>query len=244
MHISQSQFELLNAISPHLVPIVYRENGFMKPLGSSVFIKKANAHFLVTAYHVVEHKKRVEIFIPFKENYFSNIPAKRKLVINHPEVDLCIYPLEEIPANYIPIDYGSIGNCSRIDKEILLAGYPATRTKTYNNKIAFEMRFILTNIIKHKGFFRVFNEKANYICDFKQKKILNGSGTISRFPDPRGMSGGAMFEIWSEPGKKELCYKLAGIMTEWNPIEKKYIKCTKISIACCAIDEVLTDNMV
>jgi hypothetical protein len=239
MRISQNQFDLLDEISPHLVPIVYKENGFMKPLGSSVYIKKANAHFLITALHVVESKKREEIFIPFKENYFLNIPAKRKLVINHPEVDLCIYPLEEIPDTYIPIDYSSIGNCSGMGKEVLLAGYPASRTKTYNKKIAFEMRFILTKVIKHEGFFDAFNEKANYVCNFKQKKILNGSGTICRFPDPWGMSGGAMFEIWSEPGKKEMSYKLSGIMTDWNPKERKYIKCTKISIACCAIDEVL-----
>lgn len=238
VHISQNEFDLLSRVSRHLIPIVYREDGKMKLLGSSVFIRKNDKHFLITALHVTKDRKSEDIFVPWQDNVFLAFSSFQELKISIPEFDLCIYALTEAPDTYVPIDYSLIENCAGMGAKILLAGYPASRNKSsFNRRIDFENRFFKTTVIKNEGFFAIFNESANTVCDFKLNKVLNGSGTICRFPDSWGMSGGAMFEIRSVEGQDEIEYRLAGIMTEWNPSVKKYIKSTNISIACCAIDK-------
>lgn len=237
MYLSQAQFDLAEQVSKHITPIVFKENQIFKPLGSGVFIRKNDQNFLITALHVIESKEFREIYLFWREKYIQNIPAETIIKINHPAIDLAICPVKDLPVFCEPIEYNLLNNCSGFGAEVLLAGYPASRQKTNDNKIIFERRFIYSTVIEGKDLFSHFDERANIVCDFKQKKITNGSGTICRFPDLWGMSGGPMFEIFKTPNEPEITYRLAGIMTEWNTVLRKYIRCTNISIVCTAIDK-------
>ena len=142
MLITEEQFKLLNKASSHIIPILLNQNGIIKLIDSSVYIKKNNDYYLLTALHVTEKHQSENIFIPFKHGSFLNIPSRQICKINQNEIDLCIYSLEEKLDLFIPIDYNLMENCTGIGAKILLSGFPATRTKNYDSKILFENRFI------------------------------------------------------------------------------------------------------
>ena len=76
--------------------------------------------------------------------------------------------------------------------------------------------------------------------DFKKNKILLGNGKVGTFPNPCGMSGGGAYEVFYSADNELSNYSLVGILTEWNPSQMQYMKCTKASLIKMMIDNQLT----
>jgi hypothetical protein len=74
------------------------------------------------------------------------------------------------------------------------------------------------------------------VCDFKKEQVPTVTGQVVTFPDPYGMSGGPVFEAFYSEDHSLLRYSLAGIMTEWNPEKKRYIRCTRSSLLRFMVD--------
>lgn len=223
--ISRQEFESLSDANRHLVPITKMTGKKLRVAGTGVYVKDRENLFLVTANHVV-NRERASLYIPWLPGRIFKIEGFRSICIEHPEVDVAVFLLREESPDFEPISV--LADASQIGIKMLLAGFPASRSTSYNNVLRYEARFLKTETIENGGRFSVFNDKVNFVCDFHQEDILLGGGGRGRFADPWGMSGGAAYATSYLEGKYE--YNLAGIITDWDPRRKEFIRCTKSQI--------------
>ncbi|MGX9728327.1 MAG: S1 family peptidase [Candidatus Electronema sp. VV] len=231
-------FESIKVIDKHLVPILSAINDhFFQFKGTGVYIRKGMRHFLVTANHVVKTNEPDRILLPTDIDSFSSIQVRASIATRDENADIALFEMLQPLTHFSPIDYKDICDLTDDACAIYMIGFPASRVSLDKRKpIEFEQRIILTKKVDNgTQHFEHFDERTNFVCDFK-KKALNGNGKIVTFPDPYGMSGGGVFEPSYSKTNVLSGYTLVGIMTEWNPRKKRYIRCTKASLLRFMID--------
>lgn len=223
--VSQQEFESLEAVNQHIVPITRMTGRRLRVVGTGVCIKYRESLFLATANHVLADSPD-NVFIPWMPGMIIEAKSFRSIRIVHPNVDVAVFLLREESPCYTPVSLFVVD--PQIGGDILLAGFPASRSTSFSKTLRYEARFLKTKTIENLGRFSQFDEKVNFVCDFHQKNILLGGGQRGSFTDPWGMSGGGVFEAHYVSGKYE--YRLAGILTDWDPQKKQFMRCTKFSV--------------
>lgn len=227
------QFEAVKIISSHSVPILIgKDLDTVQLEGTGVYFRKESKYFLATAHHVVKGKNLNEILILKKYGSASSISFKALKAINNDIADIAIFELEEPLTLFSPIEYEKICEIKDSSNYIYLNGFPCSKvSRKSKTEIEFEQRFVLTKILKDgEKYFKSFDERTNFVCDFKKKNVLLGNGTVATFPNPNGMSGGGAYEALYSKDNEFLWYNLIGIMTDWNATKKKYIRCTRSTV--------------
>lgn len=230
-------FETIKAMSRHSVPILLASS--VEFLGTGVYIRNGTRYFLATANHVIHGIDPSQVVVPTSIGTFSSIQPRSCISTKEETGDIALYELIGPLALFSSIDYEHVRNLTVDGRLIYIMGFPATRVSRKNRgQIDFEQRFVLTRPVKDgHHHFHHFNERANFVCDFKKERVLNGKGDLVTFPDPYGMSGGGVFEPFYSQANTLLGYTLVGIMTEWNVEKKRYIRCTYASALRFMIDQ-------
>jgi len=221
------------------VPILLTSNGEdLEFQGTGVYIRNGTRYFLATANHVIHGLDPSQVVVPTGIGSFSSIQPRSCISTNEEKGDIALYELIEPLALFSYIDYENVRDLTVDGRHIYMMGFPATRvSRRSRGQIEFEQRIVLTRPVKDgHHHFRHFNERANFVCDFKKERVLNGKGNLVTFPDPYGMSGGGVFEAFYSQAHTLLGHTLVGIMTEWNPSKKRYIRCTRASVLLFMID--------
>lgn len=217
-----------------LVPL-FIYDGKYKLQGSSVYIKKDNVFYLLTASHIVEEQKG--LFYIQKNADTSIIQGiKISVAIKSKTVDLGIYKLEEQLKSYIPLtlcDFDSFINF----ENFIAIGYPATKMKHYNQRnISVKHYSLFSNIDTefNKANFPI-NRYFEIPIQFSQHKVKSFKGDTITFPIPNGMSGGMLIGYKKEFSKVNL--KLVGILTRYNATKGETMVATKIDFFKTALEK-------
>lgn len=223
--ISKEELDLLGNTNRHIVPIAEMTGKKLRVVGTGVYVKAGDSTFIVTANHVL-NEGRSNLYIPWLPGKIFKIEMFRAISVSHPEADVAVLLMRGESPEFVPISIQA--DSPEVGTEMLLAGFPASRSSSFNNTMRYEARFLKTETIENSGRFSVFSDKINFVCDFYKENILLGGGHRGDFVDPWGMSGGAALEIQYVNGEYE--YRLAGIITDWDPKKKQFIRCTNTVI--------------
>ena len=223
-----TQFDIAQKLAKHIVPImIYNEEDKVKFNGSAVYIVYNNTKYLCTAEHVVSGVENNRVLILPEYGKAISIPSTIVIKSNYDEGDIVIYKLNVEIKEFIPVNYNDISDSDFDGEHITLIGFAGKNVKENTEGTLFNYSIIFSNIAEDGyKYFSNFNKEANFVCNYRKKNVLVGTGDIVTLPDPNGMSGGGAFETKYDNNNEIVSCRLVGIMTEWNPVIKKFIKCT------------------
>jgi hypothetical protein len=207
-------------------------------VGTGVYIRRQDRHFVATANHVIHKIEPRRVLLLTSIDRASSIPARSCISRNDDKADIALYELLEPLHHFSPLAYDNVQPLTDEDSVVYMLGIPATRvSRRSRQRIDFERRTVITRILRDGGqHFDQFDPQVNFVCDFKKEQVLNGNGQVVTFPDPYGMSGGPAFQPFYSEANALVGYSLVGIMTEWNPKKKRFIRCTKAQVLLFMID--------
>ena len=237
-----AQFDAQKKLIGHIVPILAgHSQNTLDFKGSAVYISRGDRRYLVTANHVIADYPLPEILVFNEIGKASSISFRNLYTVSNDFTDIALFELQdELPA-FEPFSYSNLAEVDSEENVFHLVGFPGSkvsRPRPARNTLIFAYYFVVSRPISGaEQYFKNFDPRANMIFEFKKKNILLGNGKVGNFPDPNGKSGGAVFELFFSCENKFLDYTLVGIMTQWNPSLKRFIRCTKAGIVKAMIDK-------
>ena len=210
-----------------------------KPIATSILYTSGVNYYLITEKHAFNHEEEWEIGILIRNIFYSLEGIKYSSDDNN--IDLVVYHLTDRLKDTLKPYYQFL-NLNQIDTNHLFikerytrylqAGFPINRTslKKHTKTISVNPFILLSDI------YTTTNEHA-YINLPKIKKSFLNNIPIRTLPVLTGLSGSGLWYISNFYNKK---FKLVGIMIEWDDIDKKYTKATKISFVINLIKTIET----
>lgn len=250
---ASSYYEKLGKYS---IPLYARSTrGDYSVRGSSFIIKIEEDYYLVTAKHVFDQNRTPGgVFISSAPGEFylakgNQIHTGKKLIIEKNDLaDISIVHLaSEIPKPPYRFIYEgeNIANFDAIDKHVssvnifphtdlyyAALGYPLSK-----NKINHARRYIQHNLYCYRDFSPGsdeykklgLDENKNILIKFDREQASLTPNQKILFPDPVGMSGGPIFQLFkNQNNPKDFYFSIAGIVTSQDPM-KKFLQGTAIS---------------
>lgn len=227
--------EILN-YTPQLFHIERNKNDKTpKALGSSVLYFSGNNHYLITAKHIFNHQDEWAIGFLIN-NYFYELDGE-KYSSDDTHIDITVIKLTTQLASILLSHYKFL-NKEKIDcnhncikpSRYLEVGFPITRTKLKKHDKTIRVNpFILLTKIRNE------NAEHYFVEIPKKRSTFTDNKPIGTLPKLTGISGSG---LWYISSFINLDFKLIAIMIEWDNIEKKFTKGTKINIVCKLIENI------
>ncbi len=244
------QISDLNTIKRATCQFVVDEFDY-KSVGSGVFIKIKNSHFLVSAAHVMD--KLGEIAVPISNGKFLLKPGGNSIINNfggsreEDKLDIAILKLDEKSVEELSESYAFIDECDILlnHKFVNLPiytffGYPSSLSNTTFCKKKFQVySFFHFSTPGEKSLYERFglNDYQNVIASYDKKKSYSQKSKLfSNGPDLYGISGCGLW--MSDPiniYKKQSNPKLVAIMTDWLLKDKRFVVGTRVDLITEAI---------
>jgi len=223
----------LMILQKSIIPVFGPPKGKNGPefIGTSVYCKEHDAHFLLSAGHVFKQANSYKLWYPFSNVLSLEIPSSVYAYPNKEERDFCVIPLDKPLENWNPIDTSVFGDFhDQEEYQHILIGYPGSKVieRNQNNENSTKLTIMgyLTSAGNQDAITRAkLDEDFQFGVVFHKKNVFGESRKAMTFPDPNGMSGGPIFEFHE---KRPLEQKLVGIMTEWRSTSYKLIVGTKV----------------
>jgi len=196
-------------------------------VGSSVYCKQDNIELLFTAKHVVEAVWPERFLFPYSQQETRILPCEGFHTTSDESDDFCIAQLTGDLPMWRPFPLAGIGSFSTLPEyQHLLVGYPGSFTKRSTRDVQkLKLQGYLTSPAPQKEYTRLtVNPEKELIVLFKKEKVYDRNLKHINFPNPNGMSGGAVFQINE---KFPQIVTLVGIMTRWDPNRKNAIVATR-----------------
>lgn len=230
--------EATDVLSPQLLPSVQPiygadQEGLPFQIGSAIFIKIENLHFLVTAAHVLEWNKETSLYVGTGSK-LSLVDGQFHILSNGGtnQIDLAFMLIKnEIQVKFKNIRFIGINELDVNDDgnkshAYLVLGFPNSKNKSINKhkKIVKPNPLIFTGV---SGFKKNTYDKLNIyeethlLVKYNKRKIQDESDKIMFAPDPIGISGGGVWRI-RQYGKldtyqsKNYEPKLVAVLIEWH----------------------------
>jgi hypothetical protein len=197
-------------------------------IGSSIYCKTGQAHYLLSAGHVIKQGSPYKLWYPYEQGLMVELPSDVYAFPNKEERDFCIAPFKGPLPNWIPLDSSTFASYESGDEyQHILAGYPGSYVKeSHDDNIELTVMGYLTSSAKREALAKIKIDESNQIALQFWKKNVYGKGMKKvTFPDPNGMSGGAVFQFNESRPQVQ---SLVGIMTDWIAQSAKVIVATRI----------------
>jgi hypothetical protein len=202
-------------------------NKALQFVGSSIFCKRDNVELLFTARHVVEQAWPDRLWYPHSNSAAAVLPCDGFHAASEQSEDYCATELTSNLPMWSPFPYDNI-DVFQTYKEYqhLLVGYPGSFTKgSTRNKQKLKLQGYLTSPAPDSEYARLgANPSKELVVLFKKEKVYDESHSYTNFPNPNGMSGGAVFQF--NENIPELI-SLVGMMTRWDSDRKNAIIATR-----------------
>lgn len=224
---------LLNQIKilhPSIVPLfkMNKEKRFPEFVGSSVYCKLGPKRLLLSAEHVLTDIFPDKVLYPYSNSLIEELPCNGVKKHKNSKLDVGVVELIADLPMWSPIDSSSFGSFnSERSYQHLLVGYPASSTKNSDRtRTKIELKGYLTDAANENEYERLnVSPVDKLIVTFKKQVVFAENMRKMTFPNPNGMSGGAVFQF-HERAPTQL--SLVGVMNEWDTQKKTAIIATRI----------------
>lgn len=213
-----------------LIPLYKMDESRKFPafIGSSVYCSIGPIKFLFSAEHVFRDIYPSKILYPYSMNKFSELPCDGVHTHSIAALDIGIIQLNNDLPMWDPLSavfFSKFQTGSEFQH--LLVGYPASYTKRSNReRQKIKLEGYLTNATTESAYDRLkINITEKMILEFKKEGVSSENHVKLTFPNPNGMSGGAVFQFHEETPDRLF---LIGIMSEWDTRKKNAIIATRI----------------
>ena len=200
-------------------------------VGSSVYCTLGSKRLLLSADHVFKRIYPEKILYPFSKTHVTEIieiPCDGIHWHKESELDIGIIELEKELLGWEPLlsEYFTSFNDNKKYQHLLI-GYPGSSTKKSDRTTQrIELKGYLTNAASKEKYSRLkVNKNDKLLVEFKKENVLDDKGRRLTFPDPNGMSGGAVFQFYEDQPDN---MNLVGIMNEWDINKKDVVIATRI----------------
>lgn len=223
------------------------ENGNPYGYATGVFLQIENAHYMITAAHVVDNHVD-EIFIGY-ENSFKKLGGELitnslpdGLSRNKDNLDIAILKLDDESIAFVEKKFEFLQDVDiEIDHKQIHApvysviGYPATKNKF--NRVTKSLKsnpFIFTTEPANNETYTQLNHdiSINVIVNYKKNRVYkNRSKNCVTGPDPFGISGSGLWFLPCQihPSERRRNY-LIGILHTWPIRNRNFLVATRIDV--------------
>jgi hypothetical protein len=222
--------DVVKTLHKCIVPLyrMNKEKGFPEFIGSSVYCKIGQMRLLLSAEHVLTGIYPDKILYPYSDNLIAELTCDGIHKHKNTALDIGIVELQSELPRWMPIASTFFAEFQRKEEyQHLLVGYPASSTKkSYRLEQKIELKGYLTNAADEKEYKRLNKSPTDkLIVTFQKKKVFSRKEFKMTFPNPNGMSGGAVFQFHENTPTQ---LSLVGIMNEWDTQSKIAIVATRI----------------
>ena len=214
-----------------VVPLYTRQPaGQFKFLGSSVYVKQGNVELIFTARHVVELASPSLLWYPHSDTQMRVLPCDGFHTPIETSQDVCAAQLASGLPMWIPLAYGDLDSFqSYREYQHLLVGFPGSlATLSSDGGYRAKVMGYLTSPSPESEYTRLGVEPTKeFVVHFMKEKVHDENQRHTNFPDPNGMSGGAVLQFNENIPQ---LVSLVGIMTRWDINRKNAIIGAKIEL--------------
>jgi hypothetical protein len=212
-----------------VVPLYIRnaEKG-LQFVGSSIYCRHYNVELLLTARHVVEDVWPAQLWYPASDEESRPLPCDGFQMTKSRSDDYCVAHLDSSLSAWKPFEYDNIGQfLTYKEYQHLLVGYPWSFTKKSSRMVQkLKLQGYLTSPAPESEYARLnVDTSSGIVLLFRKEKVYDENHKYINFPDPIGMSGGAVFQF-NENIPQDI--SLVGMMTRWDTNRKIAIVAVKI----------------
>ncbi|WP_319560318.1 hypothetical protein [Marispirochaeta sp.] len=218
------------SLQKHLIPLYRMNYAAKRPefVGTSVYCLYGKIRFVLTARHVFKQIIPDRPWFQYSENEMRELQFEKYIIANDNDLDVGVVVIENDIPLFNPISYTYFGTFQDSKEyQHLLVGYPGSSTKRstrHNQRIKFQA--YLTTAASNEEYNRLKVDRTKkLIVSFKKEKVYNEEHNLITFPNPNGMSGGAVFQF-NENNHNQMY--LVGVMTDWDVNRKNAIIATRI----------------
>jgi hypothetical protein len=202
-------------------------------VGSSIYCRHHNVELLFTARHVVEDVWPAKLWYPSSDEESRPLPCDGFQMTENRSDDFCVAHLDSSLSAWKPFVYDNIGQfLTYKEYQHLLVGYPWSFTKKSSRMVQkLKLQGYLTSPAPESEYARLnVDTSSGMALLFKKEKVYDENHKYINFPDPIGMSGGAVFQF-NENIPQDI--SLVGMMTRWDTHRKSAIVAVKIDAIKC-----------
>ena len=233
------------------VPLYYDDDQRRPVLfGTGFFITKSDAHFLVSAAHVLDQALRTGLYFyscPDKKCHIygtlfrtssiekrSADPADIAVVLLHEEIRP---PFREVDKFAVDVSYLKPQHLPRTGKHYIINGFPAKKSEVDRDRMTVTVSpyAYRSDPANEADYARMgLAPESHIILPLDRKRGRDPKGRIAHFPKPKGMSGSPIFVLYEEKGDARV-FPLVGVGIEYHE-PKKLLIGTDISVPMEIID--------
>jgi hypothetical protein len=129
--------------------------------------------------------------------------------------DSGIIQLKDTLTTWTPLPFETFGQFDeRAEYQHVLVGYPGSSTKGSSlEKQTIRIMAYLTSGASAEGYVAERTDPRQLVVVFKRQKVYGKGQARITFPDPHGMSGGAVLQFHEKSPRVQ---SLVGILTDWQ----------------------------
>ena len=216
-------------ISRHTIALMTPGSGFIKPLGSGVFLELQGLYFIFTAAHVVKAYPKLLVQGP-SGVIFLNSPEAEIYFIEDTKLDIAFIKILPALGSFLSLMYNPLKNDKVYvthqpvrDNRYALIGFPGSRVRHKGERMKLACNTYVLQSSPDKVYNYYIKPKSDYYLLSMHGKTLNNLGEVYKAKSPKGMSGCGLWVMSYEVVEKQmkLSYHLIGIFTE--KINGKYL---------------------
>ena len=198
-------------------------------VGSSVYCRFGPVQMLLTAGHVLKSMVPDRPWYPHSDSEFRQLPCDEHHYPKRELEDSAVAPLTEgLSPMWTPLSSARFTAFSGEDGfQHFLVGYPSASTKGSTPQFQrIEIKGYLTAAAPPEEYSRLSADpRRELVVVFRKKNVYERDRKKSTFPNPNGMSGGAVFQFHESDAKTQ---SLVGLMTRWDVTRKRAIIAERI----------------
>lgn len=192
-------------------------------IGSSIYCLFEPIHMLITARHVLERILPNRAWFPFSNKEMREVPCEGYAFPKNEEEDTGILELSSGLAAWSPLSADQFSQFSDVPEyQHILLGYPSSLSKEIDpKKRSLEIKGYLTSPSPPEKRAKVqVDANREFVVEFRKENVYERDLHKTTFPDPNGMSGGAVLQFHESNARVQ---RLVGIMTRWDAREQAIV---------------------
>ena len=213
-----------------VVPLYQDDRGTPDLIGSAFFVFYRDAHFLVSAAHVFDKLKTGNIYYYVKPSVIRNLGGRVLLskwegTRKDDPVDIGVLKLEggheppypDVDKFAMDFSYLAATARSRVGRRYAVVGFPASRAKVnrVSRQVKAEPFSYLARSIEEADYSKTGHHPSTHlVMHFDRKRSFDLDGSHRMFPDPYGISGSPIFELYDDDAVgSDRVFPVVGLVT-------------------------------
>jgi hypothetical protein len=207
-----------------VIGIAHEDANGVEGIGSGVFVKLKDRHFIASARHCIEYNPRVmlgafTVVTNDQKTKWRFVPDKPTRIVNkgwHPTLDIGFLEIPDSPGFEVTEPQLCF---TQTAEPIHVLGHPVERVEWVTNRMEVDINRCCLST-------KVTQSTPHYFeMEYPKTGTQEGNGQLVHgvpFPDPHGVSGGGCFAV-SKSTRNELElieYQLIGVQYSWHAAQR------------------------